>query len=68
MTLPLFRNSHTMDVSTGCNPTIVHDATKIPWPVSDKAFDMFMSLQVWEHLGSSQADAFREVKRISHER
>lgn len=66
MTLPLFRNSHTMDVSTGCNPTILHDASKTPWPVSDKAYDMFMSLQVWEHLASSQADAFREVKRVSH--
>lgn len=66
MTLPLFRNSVTMDVSQGCNPKILHDATKTPWPIPDKAFDLFMALQVWEHLGTQQVEAFREVRRVSN--
>ena len=28
----------------------VLDATQVPWPVDDKAYDLFMALQVFEHL------------------
>lgn len=41
------------------------DARKTPWPVEDNAYDLFIALQVWEHLGREQAAAFREVMRIS---
>jgi hypothetical protein len=47
----------------------LHDATKTPWPIKDKAYDLFIALQVWEHLcdrqGNYQKEAFREVMRIS---
>ena len=33
----------------------VFDATQVPWPVDDKAYDLFMALQVFEHLDGSPA-------------
>lgn len=44
---------------------IVHDATSVPWPFDDKAYDLFVALQVFEHLGDRQPDAFREVRRVA---
>lgn len=49
---------------TGPN-SIQHDATKAPWPIPNKSYDLFVALQVWEHLGSQQGLAFSEVMRIS---
>lgn len=43
-----------------------HDATMIPWPIEDKIYDMFIALQVFEHLGNKQKEAFQEAKRISN--
>lgn len=43
----------------------LHDATVIPWPIADKEYDLFIALQVWEHLEGKQYEAFREVMRIS---
>jgi hypothetical protein len=45
--------------------TIVHDATVVPWPIPDRAYDLFVALQVFEHLGTSQAEAFLEVRRVA---
>ncbi len=42
----------------------LHDATKTPWPI-DKQYDLFIALQVFEHLVDSQVQAFQEVKRIA---
>jgi hypothetical protein len=42
----------------------LHDATKAPWPVCKK-YDLFIALQVFEHLVDSQIQAFQEVKRIA---
>ena len=42
-----------------------HDAREKPWPVADKSYDLFIALQVWEHLGNKQSRAFREVMRIA---
>lgn len=42
-----------------------HDAVVKPWPVMDKAYDLFLGLQVWEHLDNKQALAFREAVRVS---
>ena len=50
------------------NPTsqvILHNATEKPWPVADKQYDLFIALQVWEHLDNKQSRAFREVMRVS---
>jgi hypothetical protein len=63
---PVVTNSDTMDANR-CIPhlTYLHDATITPFPVKDSAYDMFIALQVWEHLKGKQEDAFREVMRIS---
>ena len=42
----------------------LHDATVTPWPVRKK-YDLFIALQVFEHLVDRQARAFQEVKRIA---
>jgi len=42
----------------------LHDATQTPWPIVKK-YDVFIALQVFEHLVDSQAQAFQEVKRIA---
>lgn len=42
----------------------LHDATKTPWPI-DKKYDLFIALQVFEHLVDSQVQAFHEVKRLA---
>jgi SAM-dependent methyltransferase len=44
---------------------LVHDATKVPWPIEDKRFDLFVALQVFEHLGDRQVEAFAEVRRVA---
>lgn len=43
----------------------LHDATICPWPIQDNAYDLFIALQVFEHLVDRQAEAFQEVKRIA---
>lgn len=44
---------------------VIADATVAPWPFADKAYDLFVALQVFEHLAGRQADAFREVRRVA---
>lgn len=63
--LPLFPGGDTMDMSPTLAPTFRHDARVLPWPVETGRYDLFVALQVWEHLGASQADAFSEVVRIA---
>ena len=43
----------------------LHDATVTPWPIGDREYDLFVALQVWEHLAGKQREAFAEVKRIA---
>ena len=43
----------------------LHDARRAPWPFADKQYDLFVALQVFEHLGTSQAVAFGEVRRVA---
>ena len=51
----------------GETPNRVHifDATTKHWPIADKTYDIFIALQVWEHLDGKQTRAFREVMRIA---
>jgi hypothetical protein len=42
---------------------IVADATRAPWPVDAGRYDLFVALQVFEHLGTRQPEAFLEVRR-----
>jgi hypothetical protein len=44
---------------------LYHDATEKPWPIEDKQYELFIALQVWEHLGNKQGRAFREAMRVS---
>jgi len=44
--------------------TYEHDANLIPWPVRDGQYDLFIALQVWEHL-ERKREAFEEVRRIA---
>jgi hypothetical protein len=44
---------------------IIHNATVAPWPPADRSYDLFVALQVFEHLGSGQATAFAEVRRVA---
>jgi hypothetical protein len=53
------------DVPEGARRLVVHDARVTPWPFSDHAYDLFVGLQVFEHLGTSQRAAFTEVCRVA---
>ena len=65
-TLPLVHGSDTMDKKQfGIHLTYLHDATEIPWPIKDSSYDIFIALQVWEHLKGKQQQAFEEVIRIA---
>jgi hypothetical protein len=44
---------------------IVHDATRKPWPVEDKTYDLVVALNVFEHLDNKQSRAFREAMRVA---
>lgn len=66
--IPLNNLSHQIesDEKNIVNPVgIIHDLNIFPYPVKHiSKFDAFVALQVWEHL-DNQAQAFREVMRIS---
>jgi len=64
--LPLVKGADTMDIRKHIeNLTYLHDANKIPWPIADNKYDLFIACQVWEHLDNKQKEAFKEVMRIS---
>ena len=44
---------------------MLHDATATPWPIPGGRYDLFVALQVFEHLGTSQRAAFAEVRRVA---
>lgn len=44
---------------------IIHDATSAPWPFADGQYDLFVALQVFEHLRGAQGVAFREACRVA---
>jgi len=54
----------------GTGKNIIYDITQTPCPIKDKQYDMFIALQVWEHLGERYSGvhqkAFKEVMRISN--
>ena len=53
------------DALSAAGRLLVHDATSTPWPVEDKAYDLFVALQVFEHFHGHQPEAFREVRRVA---
>ena len=38
---------------------------KHPWPIDDKAYDVLIACQVWEHLRRNEAEAFCEARRVA---
>lgn len=64
-TMPLLRGSDSLDIDERFRPTILHDATVVPWPIDDRRYDLVIALQVWEHLGDRQEQAFRELRRCA---
>jgi len=43
----------------------IFDCTITPWNIKDKKYDIFVGLQVLEHLSPNQIEVFKEIKRIS---
>lgn len=67
---PILVGARVMDIKARpeLDPNVeitVHNAIRTPWPFDDKQFDLFIALQVFEHLGSSQPAVFREVRRVA---
>ena len=44
---------------------MIHNARRTPWPLEDVQYDLFVGLQVFEHLGRKQPEAFAEVRRVA---
>lgn len=63
--IPLFPVSDRLDYKADFRPTYLHDATVVPWPIADRAYDLVVALQVWEHLGNRQCQAFTELPRVA---
>jgi len=63
--IPLVKGSDLLDKEPKLpQVTYRHDAERVPWPVESGRYDLVIALQVWEHLGDRQQEAFREVMRI----
>lgn len=61
---PIISGSATLDLAPHAEGlTYRHDAGCVPWPIADKQYDVCVALQVWEHLGDRQREAFREIMR-----
>lgn len=47
-----FENLVTLDMSSSCNPDIVHDLNIFPYPFDDNEFDEIHAYDVLEHVGN----------------
>jgi len=55
-----------IDIDNLNNKIYIQDATKLPWNIPDKYYDVFIALQVFEHFeNNNQGNVFNEVARIS---
>ncbi len=61
--LHLFPSADSLDRAKKHNPTYQHDATIVPWPIADKAYDLIIASQVFEHFNGRQREAFAELRR-----
>ena len=59
----IVKNSTIVDTKDIDGVDYIHDITNTPWPIIGP-FDLFIALQVWEHLKDKQHLAFREVQRL----
>jgi hypothetical protein len=70
MGVTLVNGSDTIDYTKGWsyqgkNPTYVHDARVLPWPIQAKRYKVFVALRVFQHLVPRQAECLREAMRIA---
>jgi len=65
--LRLVHDSTVMDVKDyGIGGAMVlHPAGVVPWPFKAGEFSVAVALQVWEHLGGLQREAFSELRRVA---
>jgi hypothetical protein len=61
--LKLFPGADSLDRVKKHHPTYQHDATIVPWPIADKAYDLIIASQVFEHFNGRQREAFAELRR-----
>lgn len=66
----LIENSDTLDQDKywnyeGKQPTFMHDARNIPWPVENK-YETIVALRVFQYLVPKQKEAFLEAKRLTN--
>lgn len=54
-----------IDIDNIKNMNYIQDSTDVPWNIPDKYYDVFVALQVFEHLKGKQAEVFSEVMRTS---
>lgn len=59
------RNIKYVDIDNLNNTTYIQQAQELPWDISDKKYDIFVALQVFEHLENTQSKVFDEIIRIS---
>lgn len=66
--LPVVRGSHTMDIRPEINPSYLHNAKHIPWPITDGHYRLFVSCQALGHMGApdsgEQERVFAEIRRV----
>ena len=64
--LPIVPGCDVMDnMSHGLPVTHKHDASETPWPIETGRYRLMIALQVWEHLGSKQREAWQEARRVA---
>jgi hypothetical protein len=49
----------------GPDPTFLHDARQLPWPIASKRYHVFVALRVFHHLWPKQRECFLEARRIA---
>jgi hypothetical protein len=63
---PLVQHCDTWDRSPYVKHTYTADATITPWTmIRDMQYDVFVALQVMEHLVGAQPQVFREIRRVA---
>ena len=56
-----------IDVENMMNRKYIQDALKMPWKaIRKKQYDVFIALQVFEHLRGKQAEVFKQIQRVSN--
>lgn len=63
-------DSDTLDVQNNLwrcvdAPTYEHDMRRLPWPIQDARYKLFVALRVWQHLWPVQREAIDEAFRIA---